>query len=269
MGILKRKKLLGAVVIGIVCLAWFATRGGEGKQANYLERGATRVMAPLLALGQGLGAKISGVYRHYFALAGVSRENQRLKSELQDLQSKYIKLKEISLSPPLGPIQEGEPSLQAQVIAQDPKSHYRTLTIDRGRSHGVKVGGVVLARGALVGRVIGISEQQARVVLINDPRSIVAVMDQGSRARGMLVGKKHQLGLDRDFWITQGEYFSAKEEIQTGDLLLTSGLDGLFPKGLPVGWVRGIKKDSYGMFYRAEVEPYAPLQKLETVQVIL
>ncbi|MDX1387517.1 MAG: rod shape-determining protein MreC [bacterium] len=269
LGFFKKRKLAWVLTAGILLFVFFAYRGSQGDRANLLERGVYRVTAPILGLGQAVTAKLQGLYRHYFALVGVARENERLKSELQELQSKYLNLKELSLTHLVGPPHRELPSVDAKVIAQDPKSHFRSLTINRGHAQGVKVGDVVLAQGGLVGRVVRTGENQARVVLINDPRSAVAVLDQESRARGTLVGKLHKLGLNRDHWMTQGEYFSVKEEIRPGDLLLTSGLDGLFPKGLPVGWVRRVKKGPQGMFYRAEVEPYVSLQKLETVQVVL
>ena len=76
------------------------------------------------------------------------------------------------------------------------------------------------------------------------------------------------MGLKRERWLTEAEYVSASEEIRTGDLLLTSGLDGVFPKGLPVGVVGEVKKDHSGLFWQAEVEPYTELNKLEQVLVL-
>ena len=162
---------------------------------------------------------------------------------------------------------EGE-GLPARVIGYDPIPAFRSLTIDQGSQHGLKPDQVVVSSGGVVGRVMRTGELSSQVLLVTDLNSSVDVVDARTRARGVLVGKKRDMGLKRERWMTEAEYVSASEEIVAGDLLLTSGLDGVFPKGLPVGIVASVKKDASGLFWQAEVQPYVELNKLEDVLVL-
>lgn len=161
----------------------------------------------------------------------------------------------------------GLPGLKAQLVFFDPATAAQTLWINQGSEQGVQVGDVITAEGALVGRVVEIQAKRAQVLLITDLRSVVAVQDESSSAQGLLVGKRLDLSLDRTHWLTQAEYFEAKEEIKLGDRLVTSGLDALFPKGIPAGIVREVKKDSHGLFWQASVEPIADIKKITEVEV--
>jgi len=150
-------------------------------------------------------------------------------------------------------------------VGQDPHAMARTVMVDRGNRHGVKVGDVALFQEQLVGRVIRTQSGSSQILLITDPRMEVSVLAQDSRAKGVLRGRERHLTLNRDLWLTQGEYFDRQVQIHPGEILMTSGLDGLFPSGIPVGRVRSVRQDPTGLFQSAEVEPLVEPQKLERI----
>src|SRR5262249_29712852 len=156
----------------------------------------------------------------------------------------------------------------ARVVGYDPSLVYRSITIDGGSDDGLHNDQVVVAGGGGVGGILRTGSRMSQVLLVTDLHSAVDVLDARTRARGTLVGLRKQMALQRERWLTEAEYVSASEEIREGDLLLTSGQDGVFPKGLPIGIVAAVKKDSSGLFWQAEVEPYAELNKLEEVLVL-
>jgi len=119
---------------------------------------------------------------------------------------------------------------------------------------------VVSAEG-LVGRVIGVGNQHAKVLLIIDGNSAVDSFIQRSRARGVLVG------LGREMCLLK--YVQRNEDVQVGDKVISSGMGGVFPKGLIVGTVQEVVRGSSGLFQRVEVEPAANFSRLEEVMVVI
>jgi len=245
-----------------------------GPQANILERISYGVSSPFIRAVSWVRDKGSYLMSEYVLIRDSRQENRQLREELGQLRARLLKTEEEQGAwhrqrdhyRKLGVATDS--GLVAQVVSQEPKSYFRTLTIDRGAQDGIVPDQVVVADGGLVGRVIQVDSTRSKVLLITDLRSAVAVLDVKTRARGTLVGRQKKLRLGRDHWLTQAEYILAKEEIRSGDLLLTSGLDGLFPHGIPVGVVRTIKKDGAGLFWKAEVQPYVETQTLETVLVL-
>ncbi|MCB1215077.1 MAG: rod shape-determining protein MreC [Deltaproteobacteria bacterium] len=156
----------------------------------------------------------------------------------------------------------------ARVLVQDVSSHRQSLMINRGASSGLKRGQAVLAREALVGRVDQVWNKTARVLLINDQLSRVDVQTQASKARGSLHGSGGALDLERAPYVTYAEYFDQKVPLEEGELLLTSGQDGLFPPGLPVAKLLKVEKDSTGLFWEGQARPLVELSQLSTLWVL-
>src|SRR5207247_9702217 len=149
--------------------------------------------------------------------------------------------------------------LTARVIGRDATGLARTLTIDRGESAGVARGAAALAPAGVVGQVFLVSRHAARVLLVSDHNSGVDVLVQRTRARGIVQGT-----------IEAGcvlKYVKRTEDVQVGDELVTSGMDGIFPKGLPVGRVVAIDKRGQGLFQSAEVAPRVDVDQLEEILV--
>jgi len=214
-------------------------------------------------------------YHHYIGLWGAQKENEHLKTENQELRSEWLQAKEENqkLNLRLGNIEKAPipnpKATAARVVGYDPLPSYRSITLNRGSQDGVKKDQAVVAAGGVIGRVLKVSPNNSQVLLITDLSSAVDVLDEKTRARGTLVGLRKKIGLNRDRSLTKAEYVSGQDEIHPGDLLLTSGMDGVFPPGWPVGVVGAVQKDANGLFWQAEVEPYVEMTNLEEVLVLL
>jgi len=207
------------------------------------------------------------VWRGYFQLVSVAAENQRLKRLLAEAVEENHRLAEVDLSNQrlrdLLKFRETLPRqvVAAQVVGRDPSPWFQTIIIDKGTTDGViKTSPVVVAEG-VVGQVIDASERYAKVLLIVDQDSAVDALVQRSRARGVIKGDG-ELGC-----IFQ--YVLRKDDVGVGDIVVTSGLDGVFPKGLRVGQVSEVVRRNAGLFQNVTITSFVDFEKLEEVLVIL
>jgi len=147
------------------------------------------------------------------------------------------------------------------VIGTDPNPYLRYITINVGTQQGVKVGMPVVSGGSvLVGRVAETGPRTSKVQLVSDSGSAIAALLQSSRATGLVVGQADgTLHLD---------YISQDEEVNVGDVVLTSGLGGALPKGLIIGQVVEVREVDYEMFQPIVVRPALDFSRLEIVLVI-
>lgn len=149
------------------------------------------------------------------------------------------------------------------VVGADPNPYLRNITINVGTRQGVAVGMPVVSSGAaLVGRVVEADPRSAKVQLIIDANSAVAALLQNSRATGLIVGQPD--GSLRMDYVTQGE----DEIVAVGDIVLTSGLGGVMPKGLVIGQVADVERADYQLFEPIIVRPAVDFSRLEVVLVL-
>jgi len=157
--------------------------------------------------------------------------------------------------------QTNSPSMiGAEVIGQDPSSWFKSVTIDKGERDGLKKGMAVISPAGVIGQVLRTAPHYATVLLITDYNSAVDSIVQRTRAKAIVEGK----GENR----CQLKYLLRTEEVNTGDIVLTSGLSGNFPKGLLIGEIRRVEKKGHGVFQVAELVPSIDLTRLEEVLVI-
>jgi rod shape-determining protein MreC len=152
-------------------------------------------------------------------------------------------------------------SVPGRVITRDPSRWFNTLTVDRGGRHGVVRNSPVVTPDGVVGRVIEVTATASRVLLIVDSRSALGTLLQGSRAAGVVEGR----GSDR----LHLKYLSRTAVVKRGDRVVTSGLGGVFPRGLVVGRVVSVTREEGALLQEAEVEPAAALDRLEEVLILL
>jgi rod shape-determining protein MreC len=207
------------------------------------------------------------LWRGYIALVGIQRENLRLREQIVDLEEENLQYREAIVASErfrkLRHLQERNDlrMVPAAVIAQDLSPWFRSVIIDRGSSMGITTGMPVIADAGVAGVVAGTTPDAARVLMVIDPQSRIDVYVQRTRTRGTVRGRSTE---------TCGfEYVLRDEDVEVGDLLLTSGLDLVYPKGLPVGRVSEVHRKPYGLFLTAELEPSVDFRRLEEVFVIL
>jgi rod shape-determining protein MreC len=152
------------------------------------------------------------------------------------------------------------PMIAAEIIGQDPSSWFKSVTIDKGESHGVQKGMAVISPDGVIGQILKTAPHYSTVLLITDYSSAINAIVQRTRARAIVEGK----GENR----CQLKYLLRTEDVSPGDVVVTAGSGGNFPKGLMVGEIQKVEKKGLGVFQHAELIPSVDLTKLEEVFVI-
>jgi rod shape-determining protein MreC len=234
---------------------------------SFFESLVVGITSPVQKVVRGIIGGIGNVWRGYFYLVGAQKENEELKRELQELKLQVNRYREADLANQrLRALLNfkksiATPLLPAELVAFDPSGWFQTILIDKGRSDGVAQDMAVVSADGLMGRVIGVSSHHAKVLLIVDANSAVDALIQRSRVRGVLVGLGGDLCLLK--------YVQRNEDVQVGDRVISSGMGGVFPKGLLLGTVQEVVRGSSGLFQRVEVEPAANFSRLEEVMVVI
>jgi rod shape-determining protein MreC len=264
-----RSRYRTPLLIAFALLAVFSVLSLSLKQSPALKRiqgAVVSLTAPPLQGLEYLGRSIKGVWLDYFYLVGVRQGNANLKKQLEEYRQKEVRYQEaqqaLTRLEALLDLkrQVALPVIGARVIAYDPSRWSRCAIIDQGKAQGVKEGLPVLAPQGIVGRVVEAYPQYSKVMLIVDRKSGADAMVQRTRARGILQGK----GGNR----CSLEFVPKSADVQPGDLILASGLVGLYPKGLVFGKVSRADKKNPGVFQDIEVTPATDLSALEEVLVV-
>ena len=210
---------------------------------------------------------LSATWRHYFKLVSVVQENERLKNELNHATARIDQQKELGYSNTrlrkLLKFKKGLASqfLSAEVVAQDPSPWYKTIIIDKGRTDGIVQGLPVVVSEGVVGQIMSASDHYAKVLLLLDRNSAADALIQGLRARGVIQGTgTNSLKL---------AYVVRKHGVNVGDRVISSGLDGVYPKGLTIGYIMTVENRQAGIFHAISVAPAVDFGKLEEVLVLL
>lgn len=213
-------------------------------------------------------------WSNYFALIGAKKENQRLKEEIS-LKDLYIMtLKErLKLQDRTRYLNHkinllGWDGVTGEVIGYDPYSESQTLWLSVGSKKGIKVDQPVITLEGLAGRVVKVLPESSQVLLMVDPRFAVDVIDESSRVRALVVGSGKKASLKRYPYLTHLEYLNLGDEVNQGDLLITSGLGGIYPRGIPVGNVTDAEKDRDDLFQTSAVLPVVDFNKLEELIIL-
>ncbi|HTO71551.1 MAG TPA: rod shape-determining protein MreC [Myxococcota bacterium] len=232
--------------------------------------------APKLVLGLTLPlermvtlpvSELRGVWDDYVALVGVRVENERLRGRLARAEEENHQYREAILSSERFQrlsgfrAQREVPMVPANVIHQDLSPWFQSLIIDQGAAAGVRPGMPVITDSGVVGVIAGTTPGASKVLLVVDPQSRVDAYVERTRARGTVRGTS---GHECDF-----DYVLRQENLEEGDLLLTSGLGTAYPKGLVVGRIASVDRKTSGLFLGAKVVPAVDFSRLEEVFVIL
>jgi rod shape-determining protein MreC len=229
-------------------------------------RVAIAMVAPFQKVIVATTRFFSDIWEHYFFLITVVDDNRNLRTELQQAMVMNHRLKEAALSNErlrkLFKLQQAMelPLVAAQVVGKDPSPWFQSVLLDKGRDDGVEEGQPVINPEGVVGIVVEATARYAKVMLITDPNSAVDAIIQDSRARGIIKGGA------RGSCVLN--FVLRKYEVAEGDTVVSSGMDGVFPKGLPIGQVTTIVKREAGIFQDVSVIPYVDFERLEEVLVV-
>jgi rod shape-determining protein MreC len=204
---------------------------------------------------------------HYVALLDVRAENERLRARVQELEEANSQFREALVeSGRLGQIADMRadfevPMRPAQVVGQDVSPWFHSVLLDRGHHEGIHAGMPVVSEEGVVGLITATARDASRCLLLLDASSAIDGIVQRSRARGIVRGN----GTDRlDF-----EFFVRGDDVKIGDVVITSGFGGTFPKGLRLGRVVEVHADPSDFVHRATLQPAVDFGRLEQVFVML
>jgi rod shape-determining protein MreC len=205
-------------------------------------------------------------WQNYFALQQVRRENEQLRHEngqlqVQLQQERALSTQTRSLQQLLELRQRTTLSTTAaSVIAGGASPDFRTFTIDKGTRDGLRPDMAVIAPTGVVGRIIMPSVRASKVQLLIDRNAAAGAIVERSRAQGVVLGT----GGDK----LKFEYVPGAADVQVGDRVVTSGIDGIYPKGFAIGQIESIHKGA-GVFSAIVVKPVVEFSSLEEVLVVL
>ena len=265
--LLKRYRfLLLAVILMLAAVILYSYNLRQKTATTFFERAILTFSAPFQVSIDEIVDGTKSTWKNYFWLVDTRQrnlelvqENRSLRVELQQVEE--ITLQNVRLRQLLAFVDKlDHPALPAQVIGEDASTWARTIIIDKGSNAGLSPGLPVVAAQGVVGRIIKIAPNSSRVLLITDASSAVAALIQRTRTRGIARGRSEHLSI---------EYALRNADIQGGDLLVTSGMGGIFPKGLPLGLIESVEKDQFSLFQQVVVTPTVDFSYLEEVMVMV
>ena len=255
-----------SVLVVAVALAIVLISVGENLRFGALRGVAATIVEPAQAMLAGAGNGIHDFFGAFASLGETASENRRLRSRVAELERQLNSQRQLAvtnqqLTQSLN-LRDGlhMHTVGATVIALDPDRLSQAVTIDVGSRRGIRPGMSVLGQRGLIGRVMAVQSGSAQVRLITDPQLPVNVEMASDHLPGTLrVTSDHMtvqiLGAPTDL------------KLQPGEILVTSGLGGNFPKGLPVAALVSFRYQAYGVVQVAEVTPLDTLARLEYVMI--
>lgn len=251
----------------VVILLTTQTRSADRRQAGAIGTAALTVLLPVQAGMVRVADGVGRLWQRYTEIGRLRVENARLRAQVDTLAQEVASLREEALATArLERLldlrsQSAYRTLAVRVIGRDATRWFSTAVIDRGSRDGVRVNAPVITPDGVVGRVIEVTPSASRVLLIADSRSAVSVLVQRSREIGVVEG--------RGEWLLHLKYLSRAVAVQEGDVVVTSGLGGIFPRGLIVGRIVKVVREEGALLQEAEVEPAGALDRLEEMLILL
>lgn len=255
-----------AVMVGHIILISAQVQAPSG--GRVLEAVTFAAFSELQRGSATLFGGVRNVWGNYFALRGVKLENENLKRELAELRFQLQQEQALARqSERLQAVLELRsrvdfPTVAAEVIGGYASPDLHTVTIDKGERQGVRGDAAVLSAAGVVGRVLDpVAPNAARVQLLISRNAGAGAMIDRSRAGGVVIGG----GIDPPLSM---EYVSNLADVEPGDLVVTAGTDGIYPKGFPIGHVETVERGT-GLHKRIKVRPVVDFSNVEEVLVVL
>lgn len=263
--------LFGAVVVSHIILisAQVTTRRG----VPVLQEVTFGAFAEMQRAATSTLSGVQDGWQNYFALQQIRQENEQLRREVTALRvsleqertvaqetrtlRKLLELKSVT----------SFDTTAASVIGSGADPQFRTITIDKGTLDGLRADMAVIAPGGVVGRILMPTARAAKVQLIIDRDAAAGVMIERSRVIGIVTGVGSAEDLGFEAGLIDLDYIPGSVDVKPGDRVVTSGIDGIYPKGLPVGEIQSAVRE--GGEWKIRVKPAVEFSALEAVLVVL
>jgi rod shape-determining protein MreC len=255
--------LAGVLLAQVLMLAVQIKRDSRGRLVRVW---AVSAASPFERAGAWGFDKVRGVWAHYFALRTTARENEALRVEndalkltIAQLQTRASEADRLAALLNFKQSHEAAPMVGARVIAASAGTASRTIEIDRGEHDGIRRNMAVITPDGAVGKVIEVFRNTAQVLLLTDKEGGAGAMLVNSRTQGPVGGTGDPTLLMK--------YVATEEKVGIGEKIVTSGMDKIFPRDIPIGTVVEVKPGN--PFKQIRVQPAAKLDRLEAVIVLL
>ena len=253
---------LALAVIALVVITAILKSGGQSGGGF-----VTEAVAPWQKLAAGAGRSAVNLSENLLFFFSIKSDNERLNKELAVLNAQNNELLEAvnensRLRELLNYKRNTDFRLKpAAVVGYDPNSYFSSLTIDLGFDDGIQPDMTVVTPAGLVGKILSVSNNYSKVLLLTDIRSSVSCIAQRTRCAGSIKGKGRDL--------CEMKFLSINDDIKPGDAIITSGDGKIYPKSVKVGEVTAVSQTADGMSYDVEIRPSVNVLKLEEVLVVV
>lgn len=262
----KHQTIIIACILLVISLSVLSYSVKQPSEAGFFRKLVLEMAAPLVSAINIPINEVTTAWKRYLFLVGLEEENRRLEKENAMLANELLQYREGYLDgirlQKLLELKEGlhYPAIAARVIAKSQTTLTKTILIDKGTADGLKTGLPVIAERGVAGRIIESSWHSSRVLLLIDESSKIDASLQEGRNQGILQGGGSSACILK--------YIPKTETVKMGDVVISSGLSGLFPKGLLMGVVTVADKNEPGLFQKVQVAPYVDFTKIEEVLVL-
>jgi rod shape-determining protein MreC len=253
-----------AVVVGHVIL--ISTQVTTKRGVPMVEEAVFGVFSEVQRVANAVTMGVRTSWQDYFALQQVQEENEQLKQQIGALQIRLQQERSLAQqSQSLQKLLELKTSSElattaANVIAGGASPEFRTITIDKGTSEDIRGDMAVISPAGIVGRVIQPSLRAAKVQLLIDRNAAAGALVERTRAQGVVTGT----GADE----LRMDYVSGSAEVKAGDVVVTSGIDGIYPKGFVIGQIQSVKRGA-GQYSSIVIRPAVDFNALEAVLIVV
>jgi rod shape-determining protein MreC len=262
----KTPLILVVLLVAQLLLMSSQAKTGESKKQTVLRSWMLTAVYPVQIVTGYVGSFIYGGWHGYIDLRGARQENEELRAKNDEMSKELLRLKEeLAKSRATAELNRAQnvlpyKSVIAHVIARDGSVWFNQVIIDRGKMAELKLNQPVITSGGVVGRVVGLGPLSAQVQLITDSFAGVGAQLSDSRAYGIVkgTGKGNCKML----------YVSGLENVKEGEAVITSGFDGVYPKGLLIGYVEKLIPGGGANNHQITIRPAAGLDRLENVLVL-
>lgn len=268
MSFLRRYREL--LIVGTLLLApliSYLSTGHRGREPNFVDRAVLFISAPVQSLLTTVIDGVGGAGSGYVALRGAHEEALVCRTGLAEAHAELNSLKEAEaenarLKSLLNYVEDTvDQEIVARVIGLNPSPQFQSIRINRGEDDGVRAGMPVVTSEGAVGQIIRSVGGSADVMLLTDPQSHIGGVIQRTRVRVTVSGS----GGGRPLSL---ELVQREDDARDGDVVVTAGSDGIFPRGVRLGIVRTPERPSVGMFLKATLESAVEFNRVEEVLVI-
>lgn len=256
---------VGAVIFAALILLSYSLKYDSG--TSFVKKLVLEAASPVQKFFNTSIGGVENAWMRYVHLVGLEEDNRNLKNKIAGLQAELILYKEgyqeAQRLKKLLSLQDDHQSnfMSARVIGKEQAALSKTLWINKGSAHGLTPGMPVLVPPGLIGRLTDVSWHSSKVLLLIDENSNVDVLIQRTRVQGIVRGAGSRGCVVR--------YISKIQDVKEGDVVVTSGMSNIFPKGLLIGKVSHVDRMDVGLFLQIRVAPFADFATLEEVLVLL